>query len=118
MTPAKRQGIVLDKTYTIVGPHDGYDEINTSSDLKIGDQVTLNEDDDSELPFFNVVGGDTHRIVININQTKLVETVTAAPAVAKPYEITVRSNEESTLFIVTRVLTKQEIAAVFALLNK
>ena len=124
MTQAADKGLIVGKTYTLTGPTKFVAGEHASLGIAVGDKLMFTSDDNSHLPYFKKVDKDGNvtgnQLLVNINRCTLVEVLPTpvTPVTTVPYEVTVRSNDESTLFFVTRVLSKQEIAAVFALLNK
>lgn len=118
MTPAETNGIVAGKTYRIVGPKKSGDRLDAGSNVVIGDFVQIDEDDDSEIPYFRKVDVDGARVgscrtCINVDTTNFRDVTSAvAPVTAPAFGVYVHSG--STTFTIDRELTATQIAAVLA----
>jgi hypothetical protein len=107
MTPAEKAGFVIGKQYRVKEQPDVWPAVGTV--------LTFLRDDGTFCPQF------TCAKTINSHGSVFVTLTDLEPvpeAVVGEYSVSVMVRNGITSFAVTRELSKQEIAAVFALLNK
>lgn len=105
MTIASDLGIVIGKKYRVVGPRPGCELGSNGRDM-VGKIVTLDEDDETSLPFFN---SDTrNKFCMNVEYT-LLEEVVDAPADPVNYNVSIVDN--NTTIVLQKRLSVEEVHA-------